>query len=118
MPGNTEGSRPRRISRGIPSRSDDSGFGRLFAALQTAAPLAGVQMSAINMRDVGELERNIVSFARVSNSGLLVPGSPALIAHRDLIITLAARHKLPAVYFERYFVTRGGLISYGPRLID
>src|SRR5262245_23883549 len=82
----------------------------LFAALQTAAPLAGVQMSAINMRDAGELERNIVSFARVSNSGLLVPGSPALIVHRDLIITLAARHKLPAVYLERFFVTGGGLI--------
>ena len=89
-----------------------------FTALQTAAPLVGVEASPINVRDAGELERSIATFARAPNGGLVVAGSAMVAAHRDLIITLAARHKLPAVYFERPFVTAGGLISYGPNLVD
>ena len=70
------------------------------------------------MRDAAEIERDVTAFARQPNSGLIVTASATAIAHRDLIITLAARHKLPAVYFARYFVTGGGLISYGPDTID
>ena len=72
----------------------------------------------MNVRDAGEIERAVTIFARSSNGGLIVTGSALAVLHRDLIITLAARHKLPAVYFERHFVTRGGLISYGPNIVD
>jgi putative ABC transport system substrate-binding protein len=89
-----------------------------FGALQTAAPSVGVEVSPINVRDADELERAIAAFGRIPNGGLVVSTSTMVAAHRDLIITLAARHKLPAVYFERYFVTAGGLISYGPNLVD
>ena len=70
------------------------------------------------MRDAGEIERAIAAFARSPNGGLIVTGSALAIVHRELIITLAARHKLPAVYPCRIFVTAGGLISYGPDSID
>ena len=70
------------------------------------------------MRDQPEIERAITAFARSSNGGLLVTASALAVLHRDLIITLAARHKLPAVYWERFFVTGGGLISYGPDVVD
>jgi putative ABC transport system substrate-binding protein len=77
-----------------------------------------VAVSAVNIRDAGEIERVVTAFAGGSNSGLIVTGSGLAIVHRELIITLAARHKLPAVYFQRDFVTAGGLISYGPDPID
>jgi putative ABC transport system substrate-binding protein len=70
------------------------------------------------MSDAREIEHAIAAFARGSNGGLIVTGSGLAQLHRDLIITLAARHKLPAVYFDRFFVTAGGLISYGPNLVD
>ena len=70
------------------------------------------------MRDAGEIERAVAAFARASNGGLIVTASGLAQLHRDLIITLAARHKLPAVYFDRAFVAAGGLVSYGPDLID
>ena len=70
------------------------------------------------MRDAAEIERGVAAFARSSNGGLIVTASALAIVHRDLIVTLAARHKLPAVYFDRIFVTGGGLISYGPDFID
>ena len=70
------------------------------------------------MRDAGEIERAVTAFARASNGGLIMTANPFAIVHRDLIITLAARHKLPAVYFERLFVAAGGLISYGPDFLD
>jgi len=89
-----------------------------FVAIQSVAPSLGVQVSAANTRDAGEIERAITAFARGSNSGLIVTGSGLAIVHRELIIRLAARHKLPAVYFQRGFVTAGGLISYGPDPID
>ena len=78
------------------------------------APSFGVELSPIGVRDAGEIERAIAAFARAPNGGLIVTASVLAIVHRDLIITLAARHRLPAVYSDRVFVTGGGLISYGP----
>jgi putative ABC transport system substrate-binding protein len=89
-----------------------------FGAIQSVAPSVGVEVSPINIRDSGEIERAVAAFARSANGGLIVTGSALAQLHRNLIITLAARHKLPAVYFERFFVTGGGLISYGPDLVD
>jgi ABC-type uncharacterized transport system substrate-binding protein len=90
-----------------------------FSVIQAAAPsLRVVEVTPLNKRDANEIERAIASLARASNGGLIVtPGLPAT-NNRDLIITLAARHKLPAVYFDRYFVAVGGLLSYGPDRID
>jgi putative ABC transport system substrate-binding protein len=70
------------------------------------------------MRDVGEIERAVAAFARSQNGGMILTGSALAVVHRDLIVTLAARHKLPTVYYSRSFVTGGGLISYGPDAID
>jgi putative ABC transport system substrate-binding protein len=89
-----------------------------FGAIQSVAPSLGVEISPVNVRDAGEIERAIAAFARSSNGGLIVTGSALAVVHRDLIITLAARHKLSAVYFQRFFVTTGGLISYGPDYLD
>ena len=94
-----------------------AGIGQ-WGAIQTAAPSVGVEVNPINMRDAGEIERAVTAFARASNGGLILTASTMSGFHRNLIITLAARHKLPAVYFERFFVTGGGLISYGPDIID
>ena len=90
----------------------------LFAAIQTAAPSLRVEVNPINMRDAEEIERAVAAFGRSPNGGLIVPGSGLAVLHRDLIIMLAARHKLPAVYFERFFAAAGGLISYGPDQVD
>src|SRR5439155_8377366 len=89
-----------------------------FGAIQAVAPSVGVELSPVGVRDANEIERGITAFARALNGGLIVTGSPLATVHRDLIITLAARHKLPAVYFERHFVAAGGLISYGPNIVD
>jgi ABC-type uncharacterized transport system substrate-binding protein len=89
-----------------------------FAAIQAVAPSLGMEMTPVNVRDPGEIERAVSAFARISNGGLIVPGSGSAVTHRDLIVTLAARHKLPAVYSERHFVAVGGLISYGPDFLD
>ena len=89
-----------------------------WAVIQAMAPSTGVDLSLVNMRDASEIERDITAFAHSPNGGLIVTAGPWGTVHRELIITLAARHKLPAVYFERFFVTGGGLISYGPHMID
>jgi putative tryptophan/tyrosine transport system substrate-binding protein len=89
-----------------------------FGAIQTAAPSFGVEVSPINLRDAGEIERAVAAFALASNGGLILTGSAMSVVHRDLIVTLAARHKLPAVYLGRHFVAGGGLISYGPDFVD
>ena len=89
-----------------------------WAVIQAMAPSTGVDLSLVNMRDASEIERDITAFARSSNGGLIVTASPLASQHRELIIRLAADLKVPAVYFERYFVTGGGLISYGPHMID
>jgi putative ABC transport system substrate-binding protein len=95
-----------------------SGIGQ-FGAIQAVAPSLGVEVSPLNVqRDAGEIERAIAAFARAPNGGLILTASGMSILHHDLIITLAARHKLPAVYYERFFVAAGGLISYGPNRID
>ena len=90
----------------------------LFGVIQAAAPSLGVELRPVDVRDAGEIERAITAFAQGANGGLIVTGSPLAAVHRDLIVTLAARHKLPAVYFGRHFVTVGGLISYGPDFVD
>jgi ABC-type uncharacterized transport system substrate-binding protein len=94
-----------------------SGSGQ-FGAVQAVAPSFGVEVSPVNVRDAGEIERVITAFARSSNGGLIVTTSAQAIGHRDLIITLAARHRIPAVYPYRLFAMDGGLISYGPDPVD
>jgi putative ABC transport system substrate-binding protein len=94
-----------------------SGIGQ-FGAIQSAAPSLGMEAIPVNVRDVGEIERDIAAFARSSNGGLIVTASPQASRHRDLIVTLAARHRLPAVYPWRYYVASGGLLSYGPDNLD
>jgi len=90
----------------------------MFGAIQAVAPSVGVELSPIDVRDAGEIERVVTAFARSPNDGLLVTGSALATVHRDLIVALAARHRLPAVYPARYFVTDGGLFSYGPDSMD
>jgi putative ABC transport system substrate-binding protein len=82
-----------------------------FAIIQSVAPSVGVDVSAINMRDAGEIERAITAFAGSPNSGLILTASALAVVHRELIIALAARHKLPAIYYRRYYAASGGLIS-------
>ena len=94
-----------------------AGIGQ-FGAIQAVAPSLGVEVSPINVRDAGEIERAIEDFARSPNAGLITTGSALAVVHRHLIITLAAKHRLPAVYFQRTLVADGGLISYGADGID
>ena len=94
-----------------------SGIGQ-FAAVQAVAPSLGVDLSAVDVRDASEIERAVTAFARSSNDSLIVTASALATRHRDLIIALAARLRLPAVYPYRFFVTIGGLISYGPDFVD
>jgi putative ABC transport system substrate-binding protein len=95
-----------------------SGIGQ-FAVIQSMAPSLGVDVSPVNVgRVAGEIERAVTAFARSPNSGLIVTASGLAALHRDLIIALAARHKLPAVYYRGLFVYEGGLISYGPDRVD
>jgi putative ABC transport system substrate-binding protein len=94
-----------------------SGIGQ-FGAIQSVAPSFGVELSPVNVRDSAEIERAVAAFARSSNGGLIQAGGALAAVHRDLIITLAARHKLPAVHSNRFFVAAGGLISYGPDFVD
>jgi ABC-type uncharacterized transport system substrate-binding protein len=94
-----------------------TGIGQ-FGVIQTAAPTLGVEVNPINIRDAPEIERAVAAFAYSPNGGLILTGSGLANVHRDLIITLAAGHKLPAVYFERNFVAAGGLMSYGPEILD
>jgi putative tryptophan/tyrosine transport system substrate-binding protein len=94
-----------------------SGIGQ-FAVIQSVAPSVGVEVRPVSVRDVAEIERAIAAFARSPNGGLIVTSSALTARHREPIIALAARHKLPAVYYRRYFVTTGGLMSYGYDLVD
>jgi putative ABC transport system substrate-binding protein len=94
-----------------------AGIGQ-FAVIQAMAPSAGLEVTAINVQDAAEIETALGAFAQTANGGLIVTAGPGTLNHRDLIVALAARHRLPAVYFDRFFVTSGGLISYGPNLIE
>ena len=89
-----------------------------FAAIQAVAPSLRVEIKPFNIRDTSEIERDIEAFAHSPDGGLIVTTGASATLHRDLIITLAARHKLPAVYSERSFVAAGGLFSYGPDFVD
>src|SRR5215831_14040298 len=94
-----------------------SGTGQ-FGAIQSVAPSLGVELTPVNVRDPGEIERAISAFGRSSNGGLIVTAAPLALFHRDLIVTLAARHKLCAVYSVRAYVNSGGLIYYGSDIYD
>jgi len=89
-----------------------------FGAIQAVAPSLGVELRPVNVRDADEIERSIAAFAQGSNGGLIVTGSPAAAARRDLIVALAARHRLPAVYNARLYGEVGGLACYGPAFLD
>ena len=89
-----------------------------FAVIQSVASSVGVEVIPVSLRDAGEVERAVTAFARSSNGGLIITASPLTGTHRDLVITLAAQHKLPAVYNNRSFVDAGGLTSYGANLVD
>jgi putative tryptophan/tyrosine transport system substrate-binding protein len=89
-----------------------------FAIIQSVASSVGVDVRPIGLQDQGVIERGIAAFAQSANGGLILTASALSVVHRDLIILLAARYKLPAVYYERYYVVGGGLISYGPSLIE
>jgi len=97
--------------------ANPSGTGQ-FGAIQAMAPSLRVEVNPVDTRDAGDIERAVAALARARNGGLIVTGAVGAQLHRDLINTLAARHKLPAVYFDRNFVAAGGLISYGPDVID
>jgi putative ABC transport system substrate-binding protein len=94
-----------------------AGMGQ-FGAIQSVAPSFGVELRPINVRDPGEVERALANFAAEPNGGLIVTAAPLTALHRGLIIGLAAKHRLPAVYIGRFFVTGGGLISYGPDVVE
>jgi putative ABC transport system substrate-binding protein len=107
------------VTRAAVLRDADQGTGTgQFAAIQAVAPSLRVEVSPVNLRDAGEIERAVAAFARTPNGGLIVTAGGTSFVHRDLIITLAARHKLPTVYFDRFFVAAGGLISYGADQFD
>ncbi|MFL5030632.1 MAG: ABC transporter substrate-binding protein [Xanthobacteraceae bacterium] len=89
-----------------------------YGAIQAVAPSLRVEVTPVNMRDASEIERAVASIARAPDGGLIVTAGAAAVRHRDLIVTLAARHKLPAVYWERFFAAAGGLISYGADVAD
>ena len=94
-----------------------AGIGQ-FAVIQAVAPSMGIEVSAINVNDAAEIEQRLAAFARIPNGGLIVTASALSVVHLGLIVELAARYKLPAIYFERYFATGGGLISFGADFAD
>src|SRR5215475_5042317 len=108
MGGVAQGDCPNRYASG-----GSSGFRHRIAVIQSVALSIGVDVSVINMRDARQIEQDITRFAGSPNGGLILTGSAPAVVHQNLVVALAAQHKLPAVYYRRYFVTSGGLISYG-----
>jgi putative ABC transport system substrate-binding protein len=107
------------LTRAAVLRDPSQGSGTSqFAAIQAVAPSLRVEVAPLNMRDAEEIERGLVAFARSPNGGLITVAGAAATRHRDLIVRLAARHRLPAVYYERSFVAAGGLVCYGPDFAD
>jgi putative tryptophan/tyrosine transport system substrate-binding protein len=106
------------LTRAIVLRDVDTTGAGQFGAIQTAARSIGVEVSPAGVRNPSDIENAVRDFARVPKGGLIVTGSAPAAAHRDLIITLAGRYRLPAIYPFRYFVHSGGLLSYGPTTID
>jgi putative ABC transport system substrate-binding protein len=109
---------PRVARAGILRDSNSPGGIGQYAAIQAVAPSIGLEANPIEVRDANEIERAIAAFAGSANGGLIVTSSALAVAHRKLIVALAARHRLPAVYAFRYYATSGGLISYGPDTTD
>ena len=107
------------VTRVVVLRDATQGSGASqFAVIQALAPSLRVEVNPANLRDAGEIEDAVAQFVRVPNGGLIVTSGAGAIAHRDLIITQAAHRKLPAVYWERFFAAAGGLVSYGPDIVD
>ena len=94
-----------------------SGIGQ-FGAIQSAAPSQGLEAFPFNVRDAAEIERDVTAFALSPNGGVIVTAAPRALLHRELIATLTARHRLPAIYSHRSYTVAGGLISYGPDILD
>jgi putative ABC transport system substrate-binding protein len=94
-----------------------AGIGQ-YGAIQSVAPSFAVELTPVNVQDTGDIERTVSEFRSAPNGGLIVTASAAAVVHRTLIIALAARHKLPAVYYESTFAKDGGLLSYGPNFLD
>src|SRR5262249_25883059 len=94
-----------------------SGIGQ-FAVIQSIATSLNVEVYAVHVRDAREIERAIADFARLETGGLIITAGPLTALYRDLIVRLASRYKLPAVFYERLFAAAGGLISYGPNFVD
>ena len=118
MVGTAEANRAERANRHRALGSNHhSGVGQ-FAVIQSVAPALGVEVRAINVRDAAEIEHAVATFANLPNGGMIVTASALAFVHRDLIAAVAARHKLPTIYFQRVFVTSGGLISYGPDFLE
>jgi putative ABC transport system substrate-binding protein len=109
---------PRVARAGVLRDSNSPGGIGQYAAIQAVAPSIGLEANPIEVRDANEIERAIAAFAGSANGGLIVTSSALAVAHRKLIVALAARHRLPAVYAFRYYATSGGLISYGPDATD
>jgi putative tryptophan/tyrosine transport system substrate-binding protein len=107
------------VTRVVVLRDATQGSGASqFAVIQALAPSLRVEVNPANLRDAGEIEDAVAQFARVPNGGPIVTSGAGAIAHRDLIITQAAHRKLPAVYWERFLAAAGGLVSYGPDIVD
>jgi len=106
-----------RVTRVAVLRDLTIGLAQL-GAIQSVAPSLGIELRPVNVRDADEIERSITAFAQGSNGALVVTASTSANIHRELITTLAARNKLPAVYYTRYWVEGGGLMSYGPDFRD
>jgi ABC-type uncharacterized transport system substrate-binding protein len=107
------------VSRALVARDASQGSGAAqLAAIQAVGPSLGVEVNPVGLNDAGEIERGITAFARGANGGLIVTSGPGSIVHRDRIISLAARYRLPAIFPSRFFVSSGGLMSYGPNSID
>ena len=109
---------PRVTRAGVIRNPAAAGGTGQWGAIQSVAPSFGVELSPVDVRDADEIKRAVATFGRVSNSGLIVTSNSLAGRHRDLIIALAAKHRLPAVYFQSHFVTSGGLASYGPDFIE
>ena len=109
---------PRVTRVAVLASPDTPAYSVHMRTLETSASLLAVNLIAAPVRNEAEIERAIEELARAPNSGLLAPPDRTITAHRELVVALAARHRLPAVYFIRAFVTSGGLMSYGPDLID
>jgi putative tryptophan/tyrosine transport system substrate-binding protein len=107
------------VTRAVVLRDTELGPGASqFAVIQAVAPSLRVEVNPVNVGGAAEIERAVAAFARAPNGGLIATGGGRMRSHRDLIVKLAARHKLPAVYYDRVYVDSGGLISYGPDFVD